>query len=151
MTTGAGVSTSCTLMLIFNAASSATSVFAKGVLVVAQGQQRQHVRAPLFEPGHGGLPAGAALQLDQTHVGVERLERSGDRVDQRPPCREREGDQPGRAAVDLEREVVLAAPQPPIPARRDRPHDSLKGLLDAKRVGEVIAAQPQLEGRQLPR
>ena len=121
------------------------------MLVVAQRLEREHVGAALLEPHHAGGPARPAGLLDQPHVGVEVLERPGDRGDERARGGEREADRAVGQPVRLEREVVLAAPEPLVPARRERADDALEGLLHAVGVGEVVAAQPQLEGRKLAR
>ena len=103
----------------------------------------------LLEPHDTRGPERPAGLLDQPHVRVKVLERPGDRGDERPRGGEREADRAVWQPVRLEREVILAAPEPLVPARRERADDCLEGLLHAVGVGKVVASQPQLEGRKL--
>ena len=81
------------------------------------------------------------MQLD---VGVEVFERSADRGLQVARRGDHEADRRVGEPVDLEGEVVGAAPEPLVPAHADRAGDAFEGLLDAVGVGEVVAAEAQL-------
>ena len=116
----------------------------EGVLVVAVGLNRQDERVALLEPDHGLAPRWIAVGLDQLDVRVEVLERPADRGTEVARGGDGEADRRVRQPVGLEREVLAAAPQALVPARADRAGDPLECLLDAVRVGEVVASEAQL-------
>ena len=114
------------------------------VLVVADGLDRKNELASLLQAHDRVGPRRPTVDLDEFDVRVQVLQRPPDGRGQRAWRGDGEADREIGQPMDLEGEVIAAAPEALVPAVADRPDDAFKGFLDAIRVREIVAAEAQL-------